>query len=75
MMDYFWEKIYLDFFIYATIFFDGFYPQKMFYFFYLSHFKECEDDLYISTQQIDGWADTLKTFYKNLIDDPFNFCK
>ena len=50
-------------FIFATIFLDGFYPPKMF-FFYLSHFGGCEDDLYISTQQIDGWADTLKTFNK-----------
>ena len=31
--DYFWEGIYLDFFIFAMIFLDGFYPQKMFYFY------------------------------------------
>ena len=29
----------------------------MFYFFYLSHFGGCEDDLYISTQQMDRWTD------------------
>ena len=49
------------FFIFATIFLNGAYPPKNVLLFYLSHFGGCEDDLYISPQQIDGWADTLKT--------------
>ena len=51
------------FFYFRHDFFRRILPPKN-VFFYLSHFGGCEDDLYISTQQIDGWADTLKTFNK-----------
>ena len=55
---------FLDFFNFRHDFCWRILPQKMFYFFYLSHFGGCEDNIYISTQQIDGWADTLKTCNK-----------
>ena len=53
-----------DFFKFSQRFFSTDFTPIYFLFFYLSHFRGCEDDLYISTQQIDGWADTLKTFNK-----------
>ena len=57
------------FFFFGIAFLDGAYSQKMFYFSYLSHYGGCEDDLYISTQQIDGWVNTLKTFNKTPHND------
>ena len=63
-MDYFWEGFFLDFFYFRHDFSRRILPPKNVLFLYLSHFGGCEDDLYISTQQIDGWADTLKTFNK-----------
>ena len=51
-------------FFFRHDFFQRILPPKNVLFFYLSHFGGCEDDLYISTQQIDGWADTLKTCNK-----------
>ena len=54
MMDFFWEGIFSDFFYFRHDFFRRILPQKNVVFFYLSYFGGCEDDLYISTQQIDG---------------------
>ena len=71
MMGYSWEGIFSDFFLFLPHFFSTDFTPIYFLFFYLSHFRGCEDDLYISTQQIDGWADTLKTFNKTPMDDPF----
>ena len=39
-------------------------PQKNVLFFIYAVFGGCEDDLYISSQQIDGWADTFITCKK-----------
>ena len=39
-------------------------PQKNVLFLIYAFFGGCEDDLYISSQQIDGWADTFITCKK-----------
>ena len=57
-------RIFFRFFYFRHDFSRQILPQKNVLFLYLSHFGGCEDDLYISTQQIDGWADTLKTCNK-----------
>ena len=55
MTDFHKEQIYFVFvFVFANLFLFGLFPQ----------FGGCEDDLYISSQQIDGWAETFKTWNK-----------
>ena len=52
------------FFYFLHDFFRLILPPTNVLFFYLSHFGGFEDDPLHLTQQIDGWADTLKTCNK-----------
>ena len=64
MMDFHREIFFKDFFRFHQSFSFRTLPQKNVLFFIFAVFGGCEDDLYISSQQMDGWVDTFITCKK-----------
>ena len=64
MMDFHREIIFLDFFRFRQSFSFRTLPPNFFLFFIFAVFGVCEDDLYISSQQMDRWVDTFITCKK-----------
>jgi len=64
MTDFHREIIFFYNFLFANLFLYGFYPQKNVLFLIYAFLGGCEDDLYLSSQQIDGSADTFITCKK-----------
>ena len=69
MTDFHREIIFVIWFFFRQSFSLRILPQKNVLFLIYAFLGGCEDDLYISSQQIDGWA--FITFFKHPIDDPF----